>query len=256
MIVRAAIASERDPIATVLWEDDRVWAERLRRDAQFASRRQTPNLRAITNDLLGRAVHAGARSFALTGSTAVDRRTRISDLDFYVIGDRPDIPFTDEEIDVFAVGVEEFERRLNLGDDYLHWTLRFGLILYDSGPLRSALTRTARESLWPDPEVKAVQARRAAEMAAAILQTGDWGAAVEQCRVAFSLAARWWLLEAGEFPRARRDLPDQLRRTPLAWLGDALEATIFEAPQECELDAALQRLHGVLAARARSSFSD
>ena len=251
MSAPTATARTSDPIASVRWDDDVVWDERLRRDAQVASLHQTDELRAITDDVLARALLAGARSFALTGSTAVNRRTHISDLDFYVVGNRPAVPFTDEEIDVYVVDVEEFERRLQLGDDYLHWTLRFGLILHDLGPLRAALERTSGDNLWPNPEAKAVQARKAAEMAAAILQTGDRHAAVEQCRIAFSLAARWWLLQAGEFPRARRDLPVQLRPTRLRWLGDALAATIFDAPDEQELATTLDRLRSVLNPRTQ-----
>ena len=63
-------------------------------------------------------------------------------------------------------------------------------------------------------------------MAIEILASGDDDAAREQCRIAFSLAARWWLLASGEFPKARMDLPEQLAPTPLAWVGDALHSTI------------------------------
>lgn len=232
------------------WDDDAVWEQRLRDDRETAARHQTPELQAITDELLSRAITGRASSFALTGSTALDRRTRVSDLDFYVVGAKPAAPRVDEEIDLFAVDPDEFKHRLSSGDDYLHWTLRFGLILHDDGPIRWALLKTVREKLWPDPAIKAVQARRAVEMAFAILRSGDHSAAVEQCRIAFSLAARWWLLRHGEFPRARRDLPDQLSSSSKQWLGDALLGTIFEDPRDADLEHALERLQAVLSGEA------
>jgi hypothetical protein len=235
------------------WEDDQVWMDRLRRDARSALLYQTDELKSVTTEVLARARAAGALSFALTGSTALNRRTRISDLDFYVVGRRPRLPFSDEEIDLHAVAEDEFRRRLDTGDDYLHWTLRFGLILYDCGPLRSALVRVGRESLWPDPRLKGVQAWRATELAVAILRTGDLDAAVEQCRVAFSLAARWWLLSCGIFPRARSDLSQQLRDTRLEWLSEHLEATILERPDETALFPAVERLRATLDGALRPS---
>jgi hypothetical protein len=244
-VVSSAAPRQSGP-ACRRWDDDEVWIDRLRRDARAAGSDQADELGAITTEVLSRARAAGALSFAVTGSVAVNRRTWISDLDFYVVGPRPRLPFYDEEIDLYAVTPAEFRRRLEDGDDYLHWTLRFGLILHDRGPLRSALITVTRENLWPDPRPKAVQARRAAAMAIAILRTGDFDAAVEQSRIALSLAARWWLLAAGIFPRARSDLPDQLRAGEFAWLGEALRATIFERPDATELARALERLQSTL----------
>jgi hypothetical protein len=198
---------------------------------------------SITCEVLAAALDVHALSFAVTGSTAVDRRTRVSDVDFYIVGKRPEsLPESDEELDVYAIEVKDFERRLGCGDDYLQWTLRFGLILHDVGPFRWAVRRVSREGLWPDPRPKRVQARRAAHMASAILGTGDYDAALEQSRIAFTLAARWWLLDHGEFPRARSDLPGQLFGTGLPWLGDALWGTIFERPTTAVLAWGLERL--------------
>jgi hypothetical protein len=229
-----------------------AWRSRLRRDA-LAARRQTDELRRITSDVLAAAVDAGVSSFAVTGSTALNRRTPVSDVDFYVVGGRPDLPDSDQELDVYAIDVGQFERRLDSGDDYLHWTLRFGLILHDRGPFRWAFQRVAREHLWPDPEPKWRQACRAAERASAILRTGDHDAAMEQCRIAFSLTARWWLLQCGAFPRARADLPEQLSQTAFSWLADVLQRTIFAAPSPVELADALQRLQRALDSRGAIS---
>lgn len=237
---------EQDAVFGRHWDDDAAWAARLSQDREWAARRQTSKLRALTDETLARSRAAGAVSFVLTGSTALERRTKLSDLDFYVVGPRPALPSTDEDLDVYAVDLAGFKHRLAKGDDYLHWTLRFGLILYDAGPLRWALGRTADDNLWPDVTAKAVQARRAVGMAIEILATGDGDAAVEQCRIAFSLAARWWLLESGEFPRARMDLPEQLAQTPLSWLGEALRSTISDEASRPHLPEVAAELKDLL----------
>lgn len=222
-----------------------VWERRLERDACRMSRQPTA-VQAITGELLARAIASGAASFALTGSTALARRTAVSDLDYYIIGERPSLPDVDEEVDVYAIDRPRFLACLAAGDDYLHWTLRFGLVLHDAGPLRWAYETTVRHKLTPDPALKAQQARSALDMAAAILGTGDHAASVEQCRIAFSLVARWWLLACGDFPRARSDLPEQLRGSGLSWLGDALSTTILGEPPFHELSIAVERSRNVL----------
>jgi hypothetical protein len=223
-----------------------AWGERLARDAMTARLHQTPELAAVTTDVLARAKAAGALSFALTGSTALARRSPVSDLDFYVVGSRPARPESAEELDVYAIDAPAFRQALLEGDDYLHWTLRFGLILYDSGPLRWAYEKTQRDDLWPDPQLKVSQALRALDLAEAITLSGDHAAAVEQARIAYSLAARWWLLAHRVFPRARRDLPEQLAGTPLAWLGEALRATIFDDRRDDALLDDVARLRSIL----------
>lgn len=222
------------------------WSERLVRDARVAHQHQPPALRAVTESVLACAQDSGALSFALTGSTALDRRTSVSDLDFYVVGSRHALPESDEELDLYAIELDDFQKALIEGDDYVHWTLRFGLILYDSGPLEWAHETARRENLWPDPAPKARQALRALGLAHAVTMSGDHGAAVEQARIAFSLAARWWLIAHNVFPRARRDLPEQLSWTPLAWVGEALWKTIFDDPSDDALMKQIARLSRLL----------
>jgi hypothetical protein len=242
------------------WDDDRVWEKRLREDMRAARSLAADDLKTITADVVARAVECGALSIALTGSTALNRRHSDSDLDFYIVGERPQVPCHAQEIDVYAVSVAGFADRLRSGNDYLHWTLRYGLIVHDRGPFRWALRTAARERLWPDPQPKAIQARQSVELARAILLSGDHDAAVEQCRTAFSLVARWWLLKSGFFPRSRTDLPEQLRGTSLTWLGETLVRTIFDDPSEPELIAAVEQalivlnreLHGLVPAGRQS----
>jgi hypothetical protein len=63
----------------------------MRENRDRVERYQTPEQRAITATVMSRAIALGASGFALTGSTARKRRTAISDLDYHVIGRRPDV---------------------------------------------------------------------------------------------------------------------------------------------------------------------
>ena len=128
-----------------------VWRERLERDRAHADRCQSAEQRAITAELLGRAVEGGALAVALTGSAVRSQRTSISDLDYHVVGQRPDVRGFPEEVDVVADSRERLERRLTEGDDFVHWTVRHGCVLAPSERADggwSAALRTAARSRW------------------------------------------------------------------------------------------------------------
>ncbi len=71
----------------------------------------------------------------------------MSDLDFMVVGVRPDFSGVQEDVDVYAASAQVFWERLLASDDYIQWTLRFGWILHDDGILRAA-SRHIQESVW------------------------------------------------------------------------------------------------------------
>jgi hypothetical protein len=68
-----------------------VWTDRLRFDRTRAVRDQPAELAAITAAVEARSQAVGARALILSGSTTRARRTRVSDLDYHVIGGRPEI---------------------------------------------------------------------------------------------------------------------------------------------------------------------
>jgi hypothetical protein len=88
----------------------------------------------------------------------------------------------------------------------------------------------AEQRLWPDPARKPQQARKSLAIARAMVESGDHDAAVEQVRTALSLIARWRLLEDGQFPLARAELPAQLEELDHTRLAIDLDATIHDAP--------------------------
>lgn len=88
---------------------DVPWGTRMREDGLRASALQSSVQRKATATILQRALAVGAEAVVLTGSTVRARRTAISDLDFMVVGERPDLGGVDEDIDVYAAGAESRE---------------------------------------------------------------------------------------------------------------------------------------------------
>lgn len=120
-----------------------AWAAKVAQDRAIAARHQTPQQRAITDTLCHRAIEAGAEAFALTGSTARNRRTYSSDLDYHVVGPRPRHTDLEDEVDVYVGDADRFWSKLRAGDDFVQWTLRFGLIFSTRG---SSVPRRRRSS--------------------------------------------------------------------------------------------------------------
>jgi hypothetical protein len=176
-------------------------------------------------------------ALVLTGSTARNRRTQVSDLDYHVIGEAPDIEGLSSEIDLYSDEPDVFLAKLFKGDDFAHWTLRYGCILFDTGVLRGAAASAIEHDLWPDAERKLRQARRSIEFAQKLATTGDYGAILEFSRGALSLTARWWLISHDVFPLARDELAEQLMETGQPGLARALEGTIHRRPAAAEISS-------------------
>jgi hypothetical protein len=221
---------------------DSGWRRRLREDHERAERYQTEKQRAITAAVLSRSVALGASGVALTGSTARKRRTAISDLDYHVIGPRPNVIDLPADVDVVATTAERFRHRLIEGDDFAQWTLRFGCVLYDTGPMRDGMRLILETNLWPDPRRKLESLGRHRSELERLVRIGDEDAARDQLRAMLTTAARGLLLRAGVFPLARDELPSQLKSAGYVGLADALRETIHGAPRLREITAAMTTL--------------
>ena len=193
-------------------ESPGAWREKLVSDARAARDRQNTQLRLVTRSVVARARSAGARAVVLTGSTARGQRTAISDVDYYVVGGRRFDRPGSGDVDVLHMSVADFRARLRAGEDYAHWTVRFGCVLYDAGPIRQAFQLVGRQQLTPNPSEQFPRLRRALARAYVIAETDDDAAATEQIRETLTLAARWLLLSRDLLPLSRRELPAQLRR--------------------------------------------
>ena len=219
--------------------DAELWASRLLRDRRRAARHQTAELAAITAAVESRSHGLGAAALVLTGSTARGRRTDVSDLDYHVIGAHPRVDDLPADIDLYCDEPAEFYAKLARGDDFAHWTLRYGCVLFDSGVLRDAAAHVAGHDVWPDPARKLRQAKRALDFAERLAASGDYPALREQVRGALSLTARWWLLAHDVFPLARDELPVQLVQTRQIALARALGGSIHDRPDVAALTASL-----------------
>ena len=225
---------------------DAGWSARLREDRRRATVLQTPVQRQATKTILERALALGSEAVALTGSTVRGQRTAMSDLDFMVIGERPDSSGIDEDVDVYAAKAEAFWERLLAGDDYIQWTLRFGCILHDDGILKAASSHIEESGLPPSAERKLIQARRGLSLARLVLESDDVEAAREQCRAALTTIARWLLIANEEFPLSRDELSDQLLALDCPKLAMALQRLIHEEPSSEDLHAYLRLMQELM----------
>jgi hypothetical protein len=238
-----ALAGRSNAVASGSGTSKAAWRRRLERDRARAEANQTREQRRITAELLSRALDAGAEAFALTGSTARNRRTTISDLDYHVIGPRPSRIGLSDEVDVVASGADELLRKLRSGDDYVQWTLRFGCILLDRTDIFWTAARVlAAEWPWPDTTRKRARLPSHRRHAERLIEIGDRDAAHEQVRAALTAAARAVLLDAGIFPLSRTELPGQLRATGFARLAAALRTSIDQVPSLRELGDLVEAL--------------
>ena len=221
------------------------WKRRMRADRARANRNQSAAQREVTAKLLARAIELGAESFALTGSTARRRRTAISDLDYHIIGPRPDLSDLPAEVDVVTSSAIRFRTQLARGNDYCQWTLRYGCILHDLGVMREGASLILDEHLWPSARRKLERVDEHRQEAERLLLMGDRDAAQEQVRATLTTAARGVLLDAGVFPLARSELPDQLSAAGYELLGGALTEAINGEPDLEELSAAVSLLGSI-----------
>lgn len=228
-----------------------IWSARIAADRKRANQNQDTELRSITQAVELRSREIGARALILSGSTARSRRTSVSDIDYHVVGNRPDVRDLAGEIDLYSDSPESFMAKLRDGDDFVQWSLRFGCVLFDDGIARTAAEHMLQEDLWPDPERKRRQAARAVPLARSMVDSRDEDAAREQVRIALSLTSRWWLLERGIFPLARDELSEQLVAAGAKNLAAAVNASIHGAPHANQLLSWLH-LAGDLLANAPS----
>jgi hypothetical protein len=232
-------APTRGGLAELRPPDPKLWSSRLSLDRERAVANQSKALMDITRAIEARSHELGAGALVLTGSTARNRRTKVSDLDYHVIGGKPDVAGLPSDIDLYSDEPNAFLAKLFNGDDFAHWTLRYGCILFDTDVLRQAAVAAIEQDLWPDPDRKLRQAKRAIDFSQKVAATGDYGALLEVSRGAFSLTARWWLLSHDVFPLARDELAQQLRETDQPGLAAALEGSIHRRPSVASIVSCL-----------------
>ncbi len=234
--------------------DPGVWASRLALDRERAARNQSSEMAAVTATVEERSRTAGARALVLSGSTARARRTRVSDLDYHVIGPTPTFEDSREDVDLYCDDAARLASKLRSGDDFVYWSVWYGCILFDDGVLHAAAMYAARGDAWPDATRKWHQTRNALYFTEQLVASGDKQAATEQVRGVLSLTARWLLLANDVFPLSRDELSDQVLDLGCFDLAAALDRSIHCEPELEELASGVRlarQLTDVSPARAR-----
>ena len=222
--------------------DDATWRRRVQSDADQIERCLPPGLRRLHSAVVERARLAGARALILSGSTVRNSRTELSDLDYHLVGSKIETKDLSRELDLHVLTEEKLESELLAGDDFVQWSLRFGLLIFDDGVIRRALGLIAERRPWPSVARKRLHAEKSLELARRFVDTGDQDGALMQVRTALSLAARARFLDAGTFPLSRAELPAQLEAIGCPEAARGLAATIYTSPDLAELSTAVR--HG------------
>ena len=164
-------------------------------------------------DALSQAGLTDAATVVLVGSGARGVRNWRSDIDVLVLHDdghrirlkRPG------DIHLQQDSRSRFLKRLEDGDDYPSWALRFGRPIRDpDGWWATQATAELEEPHWPDWRPKVAHAKKRIRIASELLEVGDTDAASEEFLFAASHVARAILLKEGMFPLSRPELPSQL----------------------------------------------
>lgn len=171
---------------------------------------------------------ADKTTVVLVGSSARGVMNDRSDVDILVLKDddrrlRIEYP---GDIHLQQDSRSRFLRRLQEGDDYPGWALRYGIPVSDPDGWWATQTAAERENPhWPDWCPKVEHARKRMRITAALLEIGDYEAASEELMLATSHVARANLLKQGVFPLSRPELPAQLMEFEPS-LADLLEKLI------------------------------
>ena len=164
-------------------------------------------------DALSQAGLTDAATVILVGSGARGVRNLRSDIDVLVLHDdghrirlkRPG------DIHLQQDSRSRFIRRLEDGDDYPGWALRFGMPMRDPDGWWAKHVAAERENPhWPNWRTKVEHAKKRIRMGLDLLGVEDMDAASEELLFATSHVARATLLKDGVFPLSRPELPTQL----------------------------------------------
>lgn len=173
----------------------------------------------------------------LIGSAARECRTEQSDIDmlFVATSTVPSIPVISGYHIKFSTE-EDFLRRLNAGQDFESWCVRYGVTLLDRGVWRRI--KTSSEGVWPRWETKVVHGIRRLFLAHGLSKMGDTLAAQEELVFVLCHIVRGLLLKNGVFPLSRPELAAQAKEIGYPHLAE-LHERLRNAESALETDLAL-----------------
>lgn len=196
----------------------------------------------------------GEIAIILIGSVARSTHTSQSDLDLLVVGDQqPVIKRHADRLHVQALTVRQLSERLQEGDDFAAWCVRYGVPLVTSESWL-IIVASAEGVTWPDWHKKIHHAARRLTLATALLETGDVPAAAEEMLYAASHTARAILLKEKIFPLSRPEMIAQLREHNHGSLARVLQELSYEEPTEHALSRYLVYIKRLLVFLDRPAY--
>ena len=167
-------------------------------------------------DAISRAGLGETTTVVVIGSAARDAMNDQSDIDVLTLRDddrriRLNHP---GNVHLQQESRSRFLDRLEDGDDYPGWALRFGVPVRDpDGWWAERVTDELNAPHWPNWNPKVDHARKRMNMSLKLLKIGDVEASSEELMFAASHVARAILLKQGVFPLSRPELPAQLKES-------------------------------------------
>jgi hypothetical protein len=218
-----------------------------------------PTYTALTQEFV-RAVcsanEGSELSVILIGSVARSTQTSQSDLDLLVVGETPPVVKRHpDRLHVQTLTTKQFADKLQSGDDFAAWCVRYGVpLLASSGWLQ--IVSSPNAGIWPDWHKKVRHAARRLTLVSTLLETDDLGAATEEMLYAVSHTARAMLLKAGVFPLSRPEIIGQLNETGRERLAMVLQELIYGESTKQTLNRASRYVKRLLIDMDRASYHE
>lgn len=176
---------------------------------------------------LARAGRLDDATVLLVGSVARHAEAPESDIDIVIVGaSQPPRTEVSPKMQVLAMTRAHFIERLERGDDFPHWVVKFGKVLSDGSNWWQRLLREPAANAWPDWTRKLHQAAERLSFASRLHAAKDYDHAVEEYLLSARHLARGVLLKDGTFPFSQPELPKQLRTSGYPELADLLDLLI------------------------------
>ena len=174
-------------------------------------------------------------SVVLIGSAARGAETWRSDIDLLVLSEQPlMLPRDRGRFHLHVSDEARILKRLEDGDDFPAWCVRYGIPVLDSG-IWTKLVESDEARIWPDWAKKVPHATRRLLIASFLLRSGDEEAAGEELLYALGHVARMILLRSNVFPLSRGELVAQVKDVGFLHLSTGLEALLSEHPDTISL---------------------
>jgi predicted nucleotidyltransferase len=133
----------------------------------------------------------------------------------------------------------DFLKRLNAGEDFEAWCIRYGETLIDRGVW--GRVSVSGNGLWPRWETKVVHGARRLFLAAQLSKMGDRSAAREELIFVLGHIARGLLLKAGTFPLSGPELATQVKDLGYSHLADLHERLrCTNSPSDSDLSLSIR----------------